>query len=90
MPGVSTTIRIDDDVNDALKAAAARRKGISATKLANELLKQGLGLAVPATAGAARPARARPRRHLEDTPSCPPHPPGRIINGTCMACGGKA
>lgn len=112
------TVRITDDAtNDALKKRAAELAAddptMSATKLANLFIRQGLGLeprpgdnpADRSGPGIASPqvsdvskadidaARSKPRRR-PPTPAVAPkdctHPPGRVISGTCMICGGKA
>lgn len=81
-----TTVRIPDDITEALKAKTGR--GQSVTGLIEVVLRQYLddgALRAPAWRAA---APAAPRPTAQDT--CPPHPPGRILDGICMACGRAA
>ena len=67
MPSMRTTVRVDDDVLEALKAQA-RKENVSLTRLINRTLKAGL------QAGAARrPKRAayRERTHALGMPQVP-------------------
>lgn len=88
------TVRIPDDLNDRLKAAAAKA-GQSVTAYVLAACEQRLTGTAPAppapaarTATAKRPG-ARVSRARQTGPASCPHPAGRRIDGVCMACGSK-
>lgn len=91
------TVRIEHDVNDALKAQAARPgETRSVTQLADHHLRHGLGLATTPAGDQprARPARvSSPRARRTSGGPTPPgkcsHPIGRRIGDHCAACGAK-
>lgn len=88
------TVRIGDDVNDALKArATAPGEDRSVTQLVDEALRQYVGLAPIGTpapraraASLGRP-RARAARPTSQAAAKCPHPIGRRIGNQCAACG---
>lgn len=95
------TLRTTDEVAAALKAAQARDpQKRSVTAIANEILLAG-ATAFPgppartwvAPGTPAQPPKGkrvrRPPEPPEPVGKCVVHPPGRIIDGTCMACGHK-
>ena len=99
------TLRTAADVDDLLKAAKDRDpNGWSATKIANEVMRRGLAEwaatpaptapvpAAPAPPAPGPAATGRRRRPPEPavTTKCVVHPPGRVLDGMCMVCGGKA
>lgn len=97
------TVRLGDDLNARLKAAAAKRRPpVSVTVLVAEACEQMLaGPATPpppaARASEPEPARStlsrarrpttRSSRQQGATPCS--HPIGRRIAGTCLVCGAK-
>jgi hypothetical protein len=96
------TVRITDEVNEAMKALAkADHSGRSVTQLVDEALRRRAGLVVaggPTPVARARPAtmtRPRARRPQPEQvtsgvkPSQCSHPVGRRIDGVCMECGSK-
>lgn len=82
------TLRIAPDLNATL-AKAAKGAGISATRLADQLLREGLGMAEPK---GKRPTTesltgAGQRRTTKDTGSGCRHPVNRRIGNACAECG---
>lgn len=87
----SGTLRIAPDLNATL-AKAAKGAGVSATKLADQLLREGLGMAEPkgkpASSGRAESLTgAGTRRTTKDAGAGCRHPVNRRIGTSCAECG---
>lgn len=99
------TVRLADDLNARMKAAAAKRRPpVSVTVLVAEACEQLLAgpPAPPPAAPAPAPAARAPEPQASSTtlararrptgirgPVACPHPVGRRIGGVCMACGAR-
>lgn len=82
------TVRLDDEVNDALKRYVADHPGTSATKVTNTVLRRALRMdgAPPAKATKKKAAApARRRRELTPKADCK-HPGGGMIGDYCPGC----
>lgn len=83
------TVRVDDDLNEALKAAAVKAN-LSVTKYVNAALRRDLTgpprRPAPDVPPSVRPKVIRGGRREAPTEKCP-HPPGRRLGNQCAACG---
>lgn len=81
-------LRLPDDLHAKL-TAAAKGAGMSATKLGDQLLREGLGMAEPKPKPRATESLtgAGTRRTTKDAGAGCRHPIGRRIGTACAECG---